>query len=412
MLDHQCYLRTVIADPLQQALGLATLAAVATFVLLIASRRAMQPVRALALGSFAGHAALGIAIWYLMPTLVAGDAFVYEAQAVGALEARAGKEGFAILLGGLYGITGPTPVVGLLFNAALMGLLVIVVSRTAGRLGGERAARYGALIELLLPPFVWWGSQLLREAPMWILIALAADAAVAMAIEGLSWRRAAGLLLISLAMLTVRAPVAAVLVVFLAVGLILASAPRPGDHARRAALIVGSVAIALFLFPRFDALQSLETQNSASIVFSRNYLATANTGFGEQAAPTTGGLYGQLPTALPLVVFGPLPWQLASSEFAAVADTLAWWFILYLALRGFVPLRRRVGRASLVLVMPAAALLGVLALTLANFGIVIRMRAMVVVLLVPYAAVGLAVLAERRRARSYDAAPVRLSDVA
>ena len=86
--------------------------------------------------------------------------------------------------------------------------------------------------------------------------------------------------------------------------------------------------------------------------------------------------------------------------------------ILYLALRGFVPLRRRVGRASLVLLMPAAALLGVLALTLANFGIVIRMRAMVVVLLVPYAAVGLAVLAERRRARSYDAAPVRLTDVA
>ena len=402
----------MIADPLQQALGLATLAAVATIVLVLVSRRAMQPVRVLALGSFAGHAVLGIGIWYLMPALVAGDAFVYEAQAEGALEARAGKEGFAILLGGLYRVTGPTPAAGLLFNAALMGLLVTVVARTAGRLGGERAARYGALIAVLLPPFVWWGSQLLREAPMWILIALAADTAVAMAMEGLSWRRGASLLLISLAMLTIRAPVAAVLVVFLVIGLILASAPRPGDHARRATLIVGAIGIALFLFPRFDALQSLETQDSASIVNSRNYLATANTGFGEQAATTTSGLYGQLPTALPLVVFGPLPWQLASSELAAVADTLAWWFVLYLAWRGFVPLRRRVGRASLLLLVPTAALLGVLALTLANFGIVIRMRAMAVVLLVPYAAVGLAVLAERRRGRAYDAAPVRLSGVA
>ncbi len=396
----------MIADPLQQALGLTALAAISVLVLVLASSRARREVRVLATASFVGHAVVGITIWYRIPGLISGDAFVYEAQALGSVQARAGKEGFAILLGGLYRAMGPTPAAGILLNAALMGLLVIVVSRTTGRLGGARGARYAALVAVFLPPFVWWGSQLLREAPMWLLIALAADMAVAMAIEGFAWRKAALLLPVCLAMITIRAPVAAVFAVFLAIGLLLAAPPRTGDHLRRAMLIGGAIALVVFLFPRFEALQSLESQDSASIVSSRNYLATANTGFGEQATLTMSGLYGQLPTALPLVMFGPVPWQLDSTELAGAADTLAWWFILFWAVRGFGPLRRLVGRASLVLLIPAAALVGVLALTLANYGILIRMRAMVVVLLVPYAAFG---LAERRRRRLPSVEPVRLS---
>ena len=395
------------SDPLQETLGLASLAAFSLFALVFATSRAERPVRALAITSFAGHAVLGTVIWYQLPALIAGDAFVYQAQAMGSLEARAGKEGFSILLGSLYRAIGPIPAAGLLLNASLMGLLVVVVSRTAGRLGGERAARFAAIMAVLLPPLVWWGSQLLREAPMWILIALAADTAVAMAIDGLSWRRGAWLLVPCLAMLTIRAPVAAVVAVSLALGLVLATAPRPGDHIRRAAMIGGAVLLAVFLFPRFEALQSLEEEDSASIVYARNSLSTANTGFGEEAAPTTSGLIGSLPSALPLVVFGPFPWQLPSSGLVAVADTLAWWFVLYWGMRGFGPLHRRFGRASWVLIVPAAALIGVLALTLGNFGIVIRMRAMIVVLLLPYASVGLTLVAQRRKAYVRDLKLVR-----
>ena len=399
----------MLADPLRHILGLGTLLAVSLYALWFFSREAGRSVKGLALASFFGHAVVATVIWYRVPALIAGDAFVYHAQALGSLEARAGKEGFSILLGSLYRIVGATPVAGLLLSSFLMGLLVIVVARTAGRLGGERAARIAAVTALLLPPFVWWGSQLLREAPMWILIALAADAAVAMAIEGLSLRRAAWLLLVCLAMLTVRAPVAAVLAVSLALGLVLASAPRPGDHVRRAAMIGGAVLLALFLFPRFEALHSLEEENSASIVYSRNYLSSVNTGFGEEAAPTTSGLIGHLPSALPQVMFGPLPWQLPSSGLAAVTDTLAWWFVVYWGLRGFGPLRRRFGRASWVLIVPTVALIGVLALTLANFGIVIRMRAMIVVLLLPYAAVGLALSRSRGRVSVPSPGTVRAS---
>ena len=387
-------------DPLRQALGLATIAVLACHLILYASRRAGKGIRFLAIASFMGHAVFSIGIWYLAPSLIAGDVAVYEAQALGGQEARAGKEGFSFLLEGVYRALGHTPTAGLLLNALAMGLLVIVVARTAGRLGNRRGAIAAAVMAVLLPTFIWWGSQLLREAAMWLLIALAADAAVAIALDGLTWRRAGWLLFLCLPMLTIRASVAAVVVVFLALGLVLASAPRPGDHLRRVATIGGAIGLAIFLFPRFEALQSLEEQDSASIVYARNYLASANTGFGDQAAPTTSGLIGQLPSALPLVMFGPLPWQLASTELVAVADTLAWWFVIFWGARGFGPLYRRFGRASWVLFVPAVALVGVLALTLANFGIMIRMRAMIVVLLLPYAAAGLAIAAERRASQT------------
>ena len=399
----------MIDDSLRLGLGLAAFTVLACHAIWYASRHSDRLIRSLAMTSFVGHAVISIAVWYLAPALIAGDAAVYDAQALGTDQARAGKEGFSIILGSLYRSIGHAPAAGLLLNALLMGLLVIVVARTAGRLGDWRAARVAALLALLLPPFVWWGSQLLREAPMWILIALVADISVAIALEGLSWRRGAWLLALFLAMLTIRAPVAAVVAVTLGIGLVLASAPRPGDHMRRVAMIGGAIALAIFLFPRFDALQSLEEKDSASIAYSRNYLATANTGFGEESALTTSGLIGQLPSALPLVMFGPLPWQLPYSGLVAVADTLAWWFIVFWGIRGFPSLHRRFGRASLVLIVPAAALVGVLALTLANFGIVIRMRAMIVVLLLPYAAAGLAVAAERKRGSVRSAQRARVS---
>ena len=397
-----------MVDPLRHALGIAVVAFVAGYALWLATRRADRMVRAWAVASFVAHAGVGIAIWYRFPSLVANDAAVYEAQALGTRVANAGKEGFSFVLGGIYSAIGRAPVAGLILNALCMALLVVVVANTARRLGNTQSGRYAAVLAAVLPPFLWWGAQLLREAPMWILLALAAETAVAIAIDGLSWRRAVWLLALCLPMLTIRAPVAAVVAVSLAVGLLFAGAPRSGDHVRRAVMIVGAIVLSALLFPRFAALQSLQEEDSASIVNSRNYLATANTGFGEAAAPTTYGLVGQLPSTLPLVTLGPLPWQLPSSGLPAVADTLSWWFVLYWAVRGFGPLYRRYGRAAWVLVGPAAALIVVLALTLANFGIVIRMRAMVAVLLLPYAAIGLAVAAERRHPREVSNRPVRV----
>jgi hypothetical protein len=397
-----------LVDPLRHALGIAVVAFAAGYALWLATRRTDRTIKAWAVASFFAHAAVGIAIWYRFPSLVANDAAVYEAQALGTRVANAGKEGFSVVLGGIYSAIGRAPVAGLILNALCMALLVVVVANTARRLGNIQAGRYAAILAAVLPPFLWWGSQLLREAPMWILLALAAETAVAIAIDGLSWRRAVWLLALCLPMLTIRAPVAAVVAVSLAVGLLFAGAPRSGDHVRRAVMIVGAIVLSALLFPRFAALQSLQEEDSASIVNSRNYLATANTGFGEAAAPTTYGLVGQLPSTLPLVTFGPLPWQLPSSGLPAVADTLSWWFVLYWAVRGFGPLYRRYGRAAWVLVGPASALIVVLALTLANFGIVIRMRAMVAVLLLPYAAIGLAVAVERRHAREISNRPVRV----
>ena len=298
----------------------------------------------------------------------------------------------------MYRAFGHVPVAGLLLNGLWMGLLVLAVSNTARRLGDQRAARIAALIAVFLPPFIWWGSQLIREASMWLLIALVADTAVRLALDGLVWRRGVWYLLLLLAMVTMRAPVAAVFAIALGLGLVLVRAPRPGDHLRRIVLIGGFVLLTAFLLPRFAALQSLGEADAASYANSRNILAEANTGFGQTTALNGYALVGQLPVTLPLVALGPLPWQLPATGQAALADTLAWWFIVFWALRELGPLHRRHGRVAWLLLLPALLLLVVLALTLANWGIVIRMRAMIVVLLIPYASVGLAVGVRRHGA--------------
>ena len=116
--------------------------------------------------------------------------------------------GFSILLGTLYGAIGPIPAAGILLNAGLMGLLVVVVSRTAGRLGGERTARLAAIMAVLLPPLGGGprsffarrrcGSESPSQpTPRWRWCSTGCH-------EG----RMAWLLVMCLAMLTIRAPVA------------------------------------------------------------------------------------------------------------------------------------------------------------------------------------------------------------
>ena len=384
------------SDPLRAIIGLAAFTLLGCYLLFYCSRNSGPTVRLLAFASVAIHAILGIVVWYGASSLIAPDARLYDSQAMGSIQRDAGKEGFPIVLGMLYRAIGHAPAAGIVMNAILTGLLVVVLARAAGKLGDERAAVMAAGMAVVVPSFVWWGLQLLREPAIWLALALAVDTALSIALDRLTFRRGAGMVVLLIVMLPLRAPIAAVIALPLGLSLLLARAPRPGDRFRRAAMIVGGAVLAVFLFPRMAALQSLETKDTASIVHTRNSLAKADTGFGDPTDATTTALVGQLPYTLPLVTFGPLPWQLPSSGLPAVADTLAWWFVLFWAIRGLGPLRRRFGRASWVLLIPAGALMVILALTLANFGIVIRMRAMVIVVLLPYAAVGLAAVGEVR----------------
>jgi hypothetical protein len=79
----------------------------------------------------------------------------------------------------------------------------------------------------------------------------------------------------------------------------------------------------------------------------------------------------------------------------ALPDLLVWWFLLPSLWRGLWSAKRRIGLRALTLLIPAAMTGVALSLLIGNFGTVLRERTQVVVLLMPFIALG---LAEHRRA--------------
>ena len=74
-----------------------------------------------------------------------------------------------------------------------------------------------------------------------------------------------------------------------------------------------------------------------------------------------------------------------------------WWWLLPSAWLGYRESRGLIGRKSLLLLLPVLVASVVLALVISNYGTVVREREQIVVLLVPFIALGLATKAARRQ---------------
>lgn len=397
----------VIADPLRQTLGITIVALIAVHALWLATRRSPQRVRSWAWASLAAHLTLAAAIWVYSP--LSGDARVYDLQARGLASAwqglpvdsyppmGAGKEGFAVALGVLYRVAGPVPWAGIILNTLAAALLVVVVSNTTAKMAGPHAARAAPVLATILPPFMFWPSLLLREAWIWLLIALIAESMVAASTEGLTAKRGRRLVISFLLLTTLRAPIAALLALVCLATLVWSRPRRSGEFLRRMGLI-GVLAISVVaLFRVLPGFQRLLDTNAEDIASNRNELSiSASTGFGDEVTPTSIGLVSQLPRTIPIVVFGPFPARLRESARLAWLDVAAWWFGLIYAVKGYRTLRGYNHKSSRVLVAMAAVILLIIAVVMGNIGIVIRERAMALVLLVPLASVGLSVARPRR----------------
>ncbi len=142
------------------------------------------------MASFAIHLALGLliinsrsAVTYLGP-----DALSYDAVARAIVNhwshgdrmplLALGKEGYYFLVASLYWIFRPATWAAVALNAALAAALIPIVSDTTNRLFGRAAARYVPAVLLLVPGMLLWPSQLLKEAPFFFLLAVAANCAV------------------------------------------------------------------------------------------------------------------------------------------------------------------------------------------------------------------------------------------
>lgn len=388
-------------DVVDQALGVAVVVTAGAFVLaalrLTSVRRAVLLAAA---ASYAIHIALSWVVWIGYPALISADAHVYDNTAVDLAgwwsgtstlspTVSVGKEGVIFLLAGLYYLFGYVPLAGLAGNALMFAGTVALVGDAADRLAGRRAAITASLLMLVHPSMLVWGAQLLREPAAWLCIAALANIGTRIVAGGLTWHRAGSMFFVGALFVPIRSMLAVLVVAAFGVALVVIGSDGPRRSSTRfwsLCMLLAGTAVVVVLAPLYGGLDITSKLDPSTLAQNRNALSrTATTGLGQEVLPSYGSLLSQLPTTLVTVAFGPFPWQVSGGAAVALADTAAWWITCALAALGW---RREVGRPRWLMLIVAVSMVIVLAGTLANIGVILRMRAQVVVLLAPLAAVG------------------------
>jgi hypothetical protein len=354
---------------------------------------------------------------------IAPDAGVYQEQALGILRHWSsgvpisplpfpGKEGFPYLLAGLYTSLGTGPVLGLVVNAALSASLIPLVADTQRRLFPASDPRYSAAILTLMPSMLAWPGQLMREAAALFLIAAIVNLVLRFN-ERRSWVTGALLGLFFALLLTVRAPMTLVLLPIFVVCSCLTIRPFWPTVAAHAA-VLAAVAILVFGvglgYSGFADTVGLDLPRIDS--YRKGVSGTqANSSIATGDVDTPDGVARALPLSLARFTFGPFPWEVRSiRELPGLSESLLWLALLPSLFFGLLIAWRRRLLAALPSVVAAACLIPAFALVAGNYGLVIRERAQVILLLTPMIAVGLASwLPERfeslRRGKREEAAP-------
>ncbi len=356
------------------------------------------------IGAFALHLFLGLIIINNSAAVsyLGGDALTYHAQAIKMVahwvhgapmpKLPAGKDGFYYLLAGLYWVFGPTKLGGVALNAVLAAALVPVVADTTRRLSTAAAARSVPIVMVLVPGMVIWPSQLLKEAPVLLLLAVAANCAVRLS-ERFTLTAATILAAALSAVLTFRGQLGFGVVIAMVIGVVV-SRQHVVSGAVAGFATIGLIAAMVTLGIGSSGYQtSLTTNLQQAQSYRAGSSSTANSGFAADAniSSVPRALY-YLPQGMVVMGLGPFPWQLHGlRELVAVPDVVAWWVLVAAFWRGQKSVRREASRRRLlVLILPTLVTMVILALVIGNFGTVARERMQMLVLVAPVMAMGIA----------------------
>jgi hypothetical protein len=361
--------------------------------------------------AFTGHFGLGLVIWHssTLTGFFGGDAVTYNDLAGilsdtwkhgGAAPALpGGREGFFYLLAGLYFVFGQHAESGLAVNATMAALIVPLTHDTTRRAFGRDAARIATPLATVIPGLIIWPAQLLREAAVLMLLALALNLATRLAdrisVFGITILAGTVALLFSM-----RASTASLMAVGVAAALLLGQRRFAGGIAASAGAVTALVVLMLVLGLGLTGFKLITSTTLTQINIVRaDSSASAVSGYFADADLSTGThVVTYLPIGIAAFLFGPPPWLIRGfRQVAALPDLLVWWFLLPSLWTGLRIGARRIRRQILVFVLPALFVSAGLSLIIANFGTTIRERMQVVIMLVPVIAFGFA----QRRGRSW-----------
>ncbi len=298
-----------------------------------------------------------------------------------------GKDGFPTILAVIYTLIGHAPEVGYLVNALAGGLTVLVVAATCYQMGWYPAIKPAAWLVALWPVGVLWGGLLLREAIVGLLLSIGLWGTVRIYkqhyLSGAAAIIGAGLLMI---------PMRGGLAFLVIIGMPVTAAIAANVRVRLSVttILFGIVAagftfVALqFLAEYFDGSRYFEYRADVSQEQNTGNSSFAQAGLGSGAVDPS--LSGHALRSI-LTAFGPFPWQLTNPSLAlAGIDAFLWLGIWTLCIYAVRKLKVRADAALFIL--PTAALLVYLAANSSNFGLIIRLRGLAIVLVAPLAALG------------------------
>lgn len=365
--------------------------------------------------SYVAHLAVGLLTTNYSQTVYeffADDAGLYHTSAIALVDhwvhgtsipwLGAGKEGFSYLLGALYWAFGPYTAAGLAMNATFAAGLVPIVTDIVRRTGST-AMRFVPPVLVFTPSFLIWPSQLLREASVLFFVAVTFNAAFRLSqrvTPGSVGAVAAGLA----CLFTLRAPVA----VALAVGLVVAAFVGQKHLLRNILAHLGVTALLATLvlllglgYSGYQYVLNADLETASQLRVAGSY--DANTAFDLDADisnPVRFAAY--LPVGVVRFLIGPFPWEVEGLlETPGLVDAFISVMLLIFALRGLREAKVCLARVRTILFIPAAALTILFAPLLANYGLVLRERTQVMLLLVPLIVLGI----EARHRANPAAAP-------
>jgi len=304
-----------------------------------------------------------------------------------------GRQLFLRAVGYLYFLFGAQPILGLILVAALMGLLPAIIAYSSRNFGLSRSATISAWLSAVLPQFFLWAPWLRREALAFFLLALTVMG-LSLIYRSRFLSGVGALLVVIFALRITRAQLILDVVAGLAVVLFVVTLRRARSRLSR--VLIGLVTLIFLvtgwaiLIPRVLALsgtQNLLTSSLDAIVASNASVAENLRVAGVSAAYNTSldGFGVNLVRSL----FGPFPWEWQNLAWV-VAGLDGLLLLGALVLIGWALIRVPKSRVpAMILLATLLPLILGAALTLANYGIVMRVRAHYYLFLIPIMSVGL-----------------------
>lgn len=289
-----------------------------------------------------------------------------------------GKWGWPTVLGVAYRVVGTdNPYVGIAINVVIAYLALLLAAAAGCRVWGTRRWTWWMGAPFVLSPTVLlFSPSLSRETWVWLSVAIAMHGLIFL----LERRRLLGLVVLMSGCLIVywiRTPMAAIILGAAIAAVVLAWIWRRwGTWPAVVSLVVMAVVGQRLIVVALTAIGL----TPEALFIARDYLAeSATTGFPPSDPLTPGGLA----MSLLRVGIGPLPWELRPAPvWGWVLVNWAFWIAVVVA--AVVAVRRSGLTATrLALLVFAGVILVGLALSLTNYGIVVRMRATVVIALLP-----------------------------